>query len=531
MSEAAAQNALAEPAASRAAGDTDRSNRSGPARFIRIAVPLLGIMGGIQIADPNISSIALVKASNDLEFSASVSALAASIMTLALAASVIASGLMGDRLGRRRVLLAALALTATADIIVAVSPHASVYLLGRILTGIGLGAVFACAFAYIRVVAADNLGAAMGIFGGMGGAVALVAGLAGGALADTSWRAAYLVIPTLSLLCIPAVLVVLPREEPVPGKKTDFLGLFLIAGGAAGILYGLSNAALSPGAPETWAPILGGLVALGLFVLTESRSSHAVFPIGLFRKPLFVAAVLAGVGWNMAQATSSLQLSNLWQYVDKYSTLGVTLGLLPMLGMGIIFAFVAGRLLARGRSPRTILILGFTLLCTGFVLLGILPLETSYLIFIAPLLLIGVGLPLCATVQGHAFMVQAPADDYGPVTSSRLTVGQFGFSLGIAGSAVLISRLTDLGIAAKLHAAGVPPSQTGEGLDAVTLYVRHKTEASTEAGRVALANAASSYADAFHGTMIIAAVLMAAIGAACWLLMRSEGRKKAAGTS
>jgi MFS family permease len=76
----------------------------------RWAIPLLGAIAGIQGADPNIASTALVGVSRGLDMAGGLLALAASISTLALSASVIYTGLLADRLGRRRVLMAALAL-------------------------------------------------------------------------------------------------------------------------------------------------------------------------------------------------------------------------------------------------------------------------------------------------------------------------------------------------------------------------------------------------------------------------------------
>ena len=104
-------------------GDRGAADGAGPVATVsRLAIPLLGAMGAVQGADPNIASTALIGASRGLGMSGSLLALAASISTLALSASVISTGLLADRLGRRRVLMAALAVAALGDIIVALSP-------------------------------------------------------------------------------------------------------------------------------------------------------------------------------------------------------------------------------------------------------------------------------------------------------------------------------------------------------------------------------------------------------------------------
>ena len=77
-------------------------------KLIALAVPFLGVMGAIQGSAPNINSTALVSLTRDLNMGGGEVALAASLQTIAIAASVITTGLLADRLGRRKVLLAAL---------------------------------------------------------------------------------------------------------------------------------------------------------------------------------------------------------------------------------------------------------------------------------------------------------------------------------------------------------------------------------------------------------------------------------------
>ena len=88
-----------------------------------LAIPLLGFFGAVQGAAPNIASTALVGASRDLDMTGSVQALAASMQTLAIAATVITTGLLADRFGRRLLLMVALVVGAIGNLIVMVSPN------------------------------------------------------------------------------------------------------------------------------------------------------------------------------------------------------------------------------------------------------------------------------------------------------------------------------------------------------------------------------------------------------------------------
>ena len=188
-------------------------------RQAALAIPLLGIMGGVQTADPTIASTALVESARALQMDAGLQAIAASISTLMLAATVITTGLLADRIGRRLLLVLALALSALGDLIVAVAFDPALFLMGRALAGIGLGAVYGASVAYIRaVVPQGKIAAAMGSFAAFNAVSMIIVSFIGGSLASVDWRLAFLIVPLVSLISIPAVLLVLPRSR---GRRAD----------------------------------------------------------------------------------------------------------------------------------------------------------------------------------------------------------------------------------------------------------------------------------------------------------------------
>ncbi|HEY6276629.1 MAG TPA: MFS transporter [Streptosporangiaceae bacterium] len=495
----------------------------------RLMVPVMGVTAGIQTLDPMISTVALVKAAHGLGFSATTLALAAGISTLALAATVIPTGLLADRLGRRLVLMTALVVAALGDVMAALSPGQWMFLTGRAVAGVGLGAVFGASFAFVSTIGKERLGAALGTFTALAAVTTVCGAFVGGALAAVSWRAAFCVVPAACLLALVIVGKVAPAVPRVSGHRPDYPGMLLLATGTVGILLGISNASASLASPRTWLPVLIGIAALALFTMVEGRLEFPAFPVSLFRNPVFVAASIAGLAWNFAQAATVLQLSNLWQYIGHYSTLSVTLGQLPFSVVAITSAVLAGRMLGQGRSPRQLLMITILLMAAGFGTLWFIRAGSGYLAFLPALALIGAGASGCSVPQAQLYVAQAPPDHIGPVTSSRLTTGQFGFAFGLAGSTVLISSLTFRGVTSKLIAAGVPPSQVGRGLDAVTSFVNTGQEPGTAAGRLALHGARFSYVHAFNTTMLLICVLMAAACVVCVLLLRPHRRDAGTG--
>jgi MFS family permease len=498
-----------------------------PSSISRLALPVLGLVGGLQIADPMIASVALVPASRGLDLSPGVTALAASIATLALAASVLSAGSLADILGRRRVLIVGLLLLVLGDALVAIAPGAAVFLLGRAVAGLGLAASFSAAYAAVQqLVTPKRLGSSLGMFAAVGGITMLVVSPLAGLLTSVDWRLAFLVVPLLAGISCLAVLRVVPVLPKAPRARADVPGQVLLAIGVVGVLYGLSRASASVSDPSCWGSIAVGLAALAAFAVAEQRSDHPVFPIGLFRSRIFQAAVIVGVMWNLAQSASQLQVSNLWQYVYHYHPGEVSIRYLPCLIAGIVAAVLVGRALSATGSVRPAGV-GCLVAAAGFAALALVGRHTGYLWFVPGLLLIGAGTQIAAVAQSQMFLTEAPRAFYGAVASSRTTVGAMGYAIGLAGSSVLVNRLTTGGITHRLLAAGVSPDQIGQGLDGVGIYARTGAAPTTASAKQALSNAAPSYLHAFSATMWVFAAVIAIAGVASMLLLTRRHPKSA----
>jgi MFS family permease len=182
-------------------------------------VPFLGVLASLQLIDPSVANTALVKAAQALEMQGATLALAASISTLAQAATVLLMGFLGDRLERRQVLMAALLLAIAGDGIAMAAPHAGLFLLGRALAGIAVGAVLVLSFAAVGAVSRpDQLGKALGVWHLCTITEFIAASLLGGLLANSRWRLALGLVPLLALLCLPWLPRCCRRCPPTPSS-------------------------------------------------------------------------------------------------------------------------------------------------------------------------------------------------------------------------------------------------------------------------------------------------------------------------
>ena len=507
-----------------ATSTTKRVTPPGPPAegFNHSAVVLLGIVAAIQVADPLLSSMALVRASAELNFTASIQSLAAGISTLALAATAIPGGMLADRLGRRGLLMVALLVGSAGQIITALSPDETVYLVGRIITGMALGIVFGASYGMLRNVSAvKSLGPAMATFNVLNGVVPVVSLVAGGVIISTNWRLAYLMLPIVAVVCFILIPLILPKVDRLPSNgRADILGMVLLAVGVVGILYGVSMATHGLDSPQFWVPL--GIAVLGLlfFWLREKRASNPAFPIRLLAHPAFLGAVIMGIFWNVASASASQMLPNVWQYVTHLQPSEIGVASLPQAAAGILGSVFAGMALGRGQKARTIAIIGYAFMTVAFVSYFFLPATAGYLLFVPGMVFAGCGWMMNATTQGNLFITLSPAKFYGPVTSSKMAVGQFGYSLGLSGSTVAVSSLTLAGVS-KLTNGAV----SGEGnWDAITTYMADPTKVPTNEALAAVSSAQvqDAYMHAFGVTSLVIAAVVAVFGVVMYLLLRRK---------
>jgi len=423
-----------------------------------LAIPYLGVLASLQMIDPTVANTALVQAGRSLQMHGATMALAASISTLAQAATVLLMGFLADRLGRRRVLITSLLLAAGGGVLAMSAPCDEVFLVGRAIAGVGMGSVLAAAFAAVRfVVRPEQLTQSLGLWN-----LVMVAGfiggsLLGGVLADSSWRLALGLVPVLSLLCLLPLLALLPPMPANRALKADAPGLISIAAAMVLLLLGVSHAVGGLSAPAFWAPSLGGLALFAVHIAIEQRQSEPIFPVGLYARGCFAAAVVSGIGWNFAQSVVQLQTSNFWQVVQRYSTSQVALAQLPLLLCFGIGGMVAGTLMRPGRRTVQLMGGGSLVLVLGLGWLAGIRADSSYVSLLPSLVLVGLGLAFVAVPQSALFVQEAPARYFGAVTAFRTTSGQLGFALGFAASGAMANGFGFSNLRTRLFDAGVGP--------------------------------------------------------------------------
>lgn len=495
-----------------------------------IAVLFLGYLAGMQLIDPAVANTALVPAGRDLGMDGNVFALASSISTLALAATVLPFGVLADKIGRRKVIMIALTIAIVGDAIAALSPTTGTYLLGRAIAGIGVGAVLAASFAYVRFVSKpEKVAANLGLWNLALILVFIFGSVGGGFLANSNWRAAMFLVPALAAIALVLTPIILPVMPTVDSGKVDYLGMTTIAVAMVAFLYGIAQVSHGISDPIFFIPTITGLVLFAVYYFVELKVANPIFPPKLFASGLFGAAIVAGIAWNFAQGAAQLQTSNFWQYIQHFSTSDVaSTQLVFMLSYGI-FGVIAGKLIAPGKRIIQLMGLGFIVLTVGFVTIGLVTDPTTGPGFFLPMLFfLGIGLALTSVPQSVLFVSEAPPKYFGPVTSFRTTTGQLGYALGFALSTGLLTAFGAHELKERLASSGISQSDMASQVKQVYAYITNGAPPTDPAAQAQVAHAANDYTHGFDSMMVTSGILLGLLGVITILLLIIGNKQKQA---
>jgi len=374
------------------------------------AVLLATVLGSsMAFLDGTVVNVALPAIGRDLH--AAIAGLQWTIngYTLPLAALILLGGSLGDRFGRRRIFLLGVVWFATASLLCALAPNLLVLVLARAFQGIGGALLTPGSLAIIEAsFRPEDRARAIGAWTGLGGVAGAIGPFVGGGLVLTlGWRWVFLINLPLAVVVVLVTARWVPEtNDPQAPRTIDVPGVLLAALGLGGLTFGLiAWPEAGAGSPAVWAPLLGGVVALGLFVLVERRSPHPMLPLEVFSNRLFTATNFVTFAVYAALSGVFFVLVVSLQVVAGFSPITAGAALLPVT---IIMLFLAARGGALGQriGPRIPMTVGPLVSAAGVLAMARVEPGETYLTGVLPgTVLLGLGLsltvaPLTSTVLG-----------------------------------------------------------------------------------------------------------------------------------
>jgi len=314
--------------------------------------------------DATILNLALPTMAGDLHADNTQLQWFVTVYTLVLAAGMIPAGMLGDRLGRKKTLLGALAIFGISSLAAAYAPSAGMFIASRAALGLGAALMLPTMLALIPTMfTAEERPKAIGTLASASLLAFPIGPLLGGWLLNHFWwGSVFLINVPVVVLAILAVVAWLPESPSQPGTRIDAIGLVLSSAALTAMTYGL----IEIGA-RGWThvaalgPILSGAAALMLFVLRERRVSEPLVDLSLFTNPRFTAGTALATLVNFTLFGVLFVLPQYFQAVMGTDAMGSSLRLLPLIAGMLIGMSTAGRL-GTTIGPKLTAGLGFVLL-------------------------------------------------------------------------------------------------------------------------------------------------------------------------
>ncbi len=387
------------------------------------------------VLDTSIVLTGLPNIHRELGFSDAELAWVQSAYTLTFGGFLLLGARAGDILGRRRMLIAGLALFTVSSLAIGLAQTPAWMIGARAVQGLG-GAILApstLALLQTTFPEGSERTRAVSYYSAVAGIAASVGLVLGGILADwLSWRVGFFINLPIGAGLILAALHTIPEPARKPGQF-DVAGALTSTIGMVALVYSLIRSATHGWSdPATIALLVASLALLALFIVVERRAAHPIMPLHLFASRERAAAYAARVLFLGAMIGFFFFITQFMQGVSHYRPAVAGMAFLPATLVNFAAAMVVPQLTRRYGNAR-LLAVGFVIGLVGMIWLSQVSLGTTYLT--------GIGLPMVLIGLGQGFVLS-------PLTTSGIS-GVAGKDAGAASGVVNVAHQTgsSLGLA------------------------------------------------------------------------------------
>ena len=418
------------------------SGEGHPKRWAILSVLVVSLL--VVVLDNTVLNIALPTIQGDLNASQSELVWAIDSYILVFASLLFTWGILGDKYGRKRVLIIGLVIFVAASTACAFATTPGMLIAFRALMGVGGAAVMPTTLAIITVVFPPHeRGKAIGAWAGAVGAAVALGPVLGGILLEhpqwsswltgNDWGSVFLI--NLPIVVIGLILIarVVPETRNPQPRRLDLGGLVMSATGLVLLVYGIIEASATKNwlAPSVIIPMVLGIAVIALFLWLEARSDHPSFDVSLFRNRGYAVSLTAVSLAFFALSGITFTLPFYLQVLRDYTTLVAGLCFLP---------FAIGQLLAAPRSAAMVKRFGYrAVMTTGLVLVGIAMLLLARVPIDAPLwavlvvfFIFGFGMGNVIAPGSTVLQNVLPLARAGAGSAVQNTVRQVAGALGVA---------------------------------------------------------------------------------------------------
>jgi EmrB/QacA subfamily drug resistance transporter len=419
----------------------------------------------LTFLDNTVVSVGLANVQSDLHAGVTSLQWVVNGYALTFASFMLAAGMLGDILGRKRIMLAGVAVFCGGSVVAALASNVDVLIAGRVIMGVGAAASEPGTLSIIRHVYPDRetRADALGVWAAVSGLALALGPVIGGALVGFSdWRAIFWFNLALGALAFGLAAVAVPETADRQGRSVDVVGFVL----AAAFLSFLSFAVIQgeeSGYAAAWITTLFVLSAASgvAFVLFERRAKSPMIDLSLFKRPPFAGSMFVAFVAYFGTFSIFFFTALYLQVVANASAYQTAVDFLPMAAGMILASALTGPLVAR-IGPRWPMTVGCLLAGAGILLASaVLDPHVTFgtLGWVLPLAGIGIGMLLVPVTSVPLTVV--PPERSGMAASATNTSREMGAVFGVAILGAIVDGKLTGDLAARLKAIGIPPNFQG----------------------------------------------------------------------
>ncbi|MBH5131002.1 MFS transporter [Streptomyces sp. HB-N217] len=485
-----------------------------PGRWLALSVLVLAVL--LVAVDATVLGLATPYISEDLAPSGTQLLWIGDVYSFVIAGLLVSMGSLGDRIGRKRILLVGATAFGAISVLNAYAHTPEVMILARALLGVAGATLMPATLALIRNLFHDprERSLAVGIWGATASAGTAVGPIVGGFLLEHFWWGSVFLInlPVMAVLVVVGVKLLPESRNPNPGPW-DLASVVLSLIGMVAVVYAVKETAAHGFAWATLAAGLLGAAALYGFVRRQLTMPVPLLDMRLFRNRGFSGAVLADLLTILGLSGLVFFLSQYLQLVQGRRPFEAGLAELPAAVGAVVAGLIAGRA-ARRFSVRAVVSGGLAAVGLALAALTVIGQHTGYPLLGTALLVVGLGAGFAFTVTADVILSSVPGEQAGAASAVSETAYELGAALGIA---VLGSIVT--GVYRDFTGPAGTPDAAHESLGGAVEAAAHLPGPT---GQALLDSARQAFVDGLTLAAGVGAAVLLAAAAAAWFLLRGQ---------
>ena len=508
-------------------------------RSIGTWVLVATILGSsMAFIDGTVVNVALPVLQTELNATASEVQWVVEAYALFLAALILVGGSLGDHFGRRRIFAIGISLFTVASVLCGLSPNVTFLIIMRAIQGVG-GALLVPGSLAIISASFDSKqrGRAIGTWSGFTAITSVIGPVLGGGLVQyASWRWVFFINLPIAAIVLIVLFWRVPesRSEVEARQGLDWWGALLATLGLGGIVYGLIESNdLGLSNTLVIAALVGGIVALLLFILVEARSRSPMMPLGLFRSRTFSGANLLTLLLYAALGGSLYFIPFNLIRVQGYPPAAAGAANLPTILILFLLSRWSGGLVTRF-GAKLPLIIGPVIAACGFALFAVPGIGGSYwTTFFPASVVLGIGMAISVAPLTTAVMGAVDTQYAGTASGINNAVSRTAGLIAIAVLGIIVLGVFSGALASNLGVLHLPFDVQSSIIAQQNKLVGIEIPAGlSNATHAAVHSAISaSFVTSFRVVMIVASLLALAGALSSLLLIEGKPQTLAAQAS